>query len=236
MFGKLAKTYTKDLQLNYSFRVHYIFLSWKSTAFVRNQRLRACKREGKLETSDQPHLILSTTGKGKNFRWRRYSLGNRKPFQGEVEPFTNGAIPSKLSEPQRFFSLKLHGPRNPQLWTRYTNLVIVVKRCLGWEATENYVARWRMMKYGCHWDKVNFEVVLTDVLSKHTLFWILSILVILLQHRCPKTTVPKCTFFALVGIVIKLSTKRHLGRSLQTQAKFSIQLIVFSTSLSRTLF
>lgn len=108
-------------------------------------------------------------GKGKILRCRKYSLGYRKPFQGEVEQYTNGAIPSKLSQPQGFFSPKPHGPLNPRAaFTRKTNLVL--KRDLGWEATVNYTARSRIIKYGCHWDKVNFEAVLTDVPSRHTLF------------------------------------------------------------------
>ena len=96
---------------------------------------------------------------------------------------------------------KSHGPLNPRAaFTKNTNLVF--KRDLGWEATENYIARSRIIKYGCHWDKVNFEAV------------------------------RKCTFLAIMGIVIKSSIKIHLGCSLQKQAKFSIQLIVFTTMIS----
>ena len=86
-----------------------------------------------------------------------------------MEPFTNGAIPSKLSQPQGFFFPKPHGLLNPRAaFTKNTNLVF--KRDLGWEATKNYIARSQIIKYGCHWDKVNFKAVLTDVPSRHTLF------------------------------------------------------------------
>lgn len=47
-----------------------------------------------------------------------------------------------------------------------------------------------------------------------------------------RQTVRKCTFFAIMGIVIKSSIKIHLGCSLQKQTKFSIKLIVLTTMIS----
>lgn len=114
---------------------------------------------------------------------------------------------------------------------RNTNLVF--KRDLGWEATENYIARSQIIKYGCHWDKVNFEAVLTDVSSRHTLFKYCPFHLYYYNTDVPtRQTVRKCTFFAKMGIVIKSSIKIHLGCSLQKQAKFPLQLIVFTTMIS----
>lgn len=80
---------------------------------------------------------------------------------------------------------------------------------------------------------MNFEAVLTDMPSRHTLFKYCPFHLYYYNTDVPtRQTVPKCTFFAMVGIVIKSSMKIHLGCSLQKQAKFSIQLIDFTTMIS----